>query len=286
MARGGARVVTARGGVTITLPPGVNVIAYETPTLRDLYWTQAVSLCVEAHAARLAGRPVVTALGPDVEALRPGDRTLELFDLGLAVPSLDVCVRTADDVLLDALRRACGEPMGPELAALLVDRSPHRVFTTVCGRIEVRTPIPQPDQASPDGPHTHLLPDRLRPDRTHPAAAPIPNGLVTCATLYPPHTVTDVSDVAVAFDTDRYAEFQKILSSFGDPVAGALKAMTLAAVRAGVGPDLTLLPRDASSRAAVVVTLRQIAHLDGPSDTLDVWRARHPPDAGLLHPDG
>lgn len=286
MSRGASCVVSARGGVSISLPAAVEVIAYETPTARDLHWSQAVALCVDEAAARRGARQVVTALGADTEALRTRDRTVELFDLGLGVPSLDACVRTTDPALVEALHEASGTPLTPGLAALLAERSPHRVFVTACGRIEVYTPVPRPGEASPDGPHTHLLPPQLQPGRTHPPTAPIPNGLVSCATLYPAHPVTEVSPEAVDFDIDRYEAFQRILSTFGDPVAGALKAMTFAAVRAGVGPDLTLLPRDAPARAAIVVTLRQIAHLDGPSDTLDVWRARHPPDAELLHPDG
>lgn len=286
MSREAACVVTARGAVRIDIPAGAQAIAYETPTGPELSWNQAVALCLDAAAAQRAQRTAVTALGADTLAPRPRDRTAELFDLGLGVPTLDVCVRTTDTGLLDVLHGACGTPLTPELAAVLAERSPHRVFLTACGRVEVFTPIPGRGDQTPDGPHTHLLPDRLRPARTHPTTAPIADGLVTCLTLHPAHPVTNASGYSVDFDADRHAAFQRILDSYGDPVAGALKAMTFAAVRAGVGPDLTLIPRGAPARAAVVVTLRQIAHLDGPSDTLDVWRAQHPPDAELLHPDG
>jgi hypothetical protein len=283
---GPTSVVTPRGGIRVVLPDDVEVIAYEFPTGTGLHWNQAVAFCLDATAASQAARTAVTALGPDTDALRPRDQLLELFDLGLGIPTLDVCVRTTDAELRSALRGAAGGPLTPELTALLVERSPHRVFRTACGRLEVFTSIPEPSGRSPDGPHTHLRPDRLRRDRTHPVTAPIPDGLVAALVLHPPHPLVDTGGPDPSFDPERYAAFRQLLEKYGDPVAGALMATTFAAVRAGVGPDLTLLPRDPPALAAVDVALRQLAHIDGPSAALETWRARHPPDAGLLHPDG
>ncbi|AEA24146.1 hypothetical protein Psed_1913 [Pseudonocardia dioxanivorans CB1190] len=285
-ARGPRCVVTGRGGVRLELPDTTEVIAYEVPSGPDNRWNHAVAFCLDAGAARMAARTVVTALGPDEEAIRPRDRVAVRYDLGLGIPTVDACVRTADPALREALDGAAGEPMSDELVATLVRLGPHRVFAGRCGRVEVFAPIARPGTPTPDGPHTHLHADRLRPTHTHPDAAPIGPDLVSCVTLHPAHPVTDANGHAVDFDETRHAAFQKVLDTFGDPVAGAHKAMTIAAVRAGVGPDLTMLPRDPASRAAVAVTLRQLLHTDGPSPTLDVWRTRHPPDAGLLHPDG
>lgn len=285
-ARGPRCVVTARGGVRLDLPAGVEVVAYETPSGPGQRWDHAISFCLPAEDARRGNRSVVTRLGPDDDAVRPRDRAAILYDLGLGIPTVDACVRTADPALRDLLEDACGEPLDSETVTTLVRRSPHRVFVGACGRVEVFAHIAQPGTDTPDGPHTHVRPELLRPEHTHPGTAPIGPGLVTCMTLHPVHPVTNANGHAVDFDETRHAAFQRLLDAFGDPVAGAHKAMTIAAVRAGVGPDLTMLPRDPASRAAVAVTLRQLFHTDGPSPTLDVWRARHPPDAGLLHPDG
>ncbi|GAY12183.1 hypothetical protein [Pseudonocardia sp. N23] len=286
VARGPRCVVTARGGVRLDLPDGVEVVAYETPAGPGQRWNHAISFCLPPDAAQRASRHVVTRVGPDDAAIRPRDRAAILYDLGLDIPTVDVLVRTADPVLREALDKVCGEPLDSETVTSVIRRSPHRVFESACGRVEVFARIAQPGTDTPDGPHTHVRPELLRPERTHPGAAPIGPGLVTCMTLHPAHPVTDANGHAVDFDEARHAAFQRILDVFGDPVAGAHKAMTIAAVREGVGPDLTMLPRDPASRAAVAVTLRQLFHTDGPSPTLDVWRARHPPDAGLLHPDG
>ena len=42
------------------------------------------------------GRTVLTALGPDIQALREEDRQAMLFDLGLGALQVDVCIRVAD----------------------------------------------------------------------------------------------------------------------------------------------------------------------------------------------
>jgi hypothetical protein len=96
-------VLTARGGLRIELPDDAVAIAYEAPARRDpLRWRQAVAFCVPDATARRAGRTVVTELGPDIDALRPADTGAVLMDLGLGVPTADVCVRTRDQDVLPA----------------------------------------------------------------------------------------------------------------------------------------------------------------------------------------
>ena len=90
------------------------------------------------------------------------------------------CARIAD------IRCSAASAMGIILAT-----NPHRVFLSRLGRVEVFQPIPPPDGKSPDGPHTHVLPGLLRHRRTHPATEPIPDGLVPCAHVYPPHPAKD-----------------------------------------------------------------------------------------------
>ena len=116
------------------------------------------------------GRTVLTALGPDEQALRDQDRQATLFDLGLGALQVDVCIRVADPEvtaqLLPHTGRPLFEPGNPAMGVILAS-SPHRVFASRLGRIEVFQPIPPPDGRSPEGPHTHVLP-KLLPASPHP----------------------------------------------------------------------------------------------------------------------
>jgi hypothetical protein len=293
--RGPGYVVTGRGGIRLVLPDGVRPVAYETPAGPRDDWNHAVALCLPAGDARRGLRTSVTELGPDRGGLRPADRTSVLFDLGLGTPTVDVCVRTADPELLELLRAAAGRSLfadGGQLAGRVAAASPHRVFATACGRVEVYAAIPPVDGRSPDGPHTHLLPHLLRTGTgrpaSHPATVPIPAGLVSCAELYPPHPARDLLGRPTPFDTARHDAFQLLLRRFGDAGQRRLKADTIRAVGTpGPPPAGVAGARDPVGRAAVAVALRQLVHTDGGAGALDpVWADRRHPPAELLDPAG
>jgi hypothetical protein len=148
----------------------------------------ALAFCLPLPSARRGARTVITELGPDPEPLRDPDRAGVLFDLGLGTPTVDVCVRSSDPDLVHELRAACGAALfgsASWLVGRLVAAGPHRVFLTACGRVEVYAAIPPPEGRSPDGPHTHLLPEILRAGRTHPATVPVPTGYAPSATCTP-----------------------------------------------------------------------------------------------------
>jgi hypothetical protein len=281
-------VVTARGGIRLTLPRDVRAVAYETPAGPNDHWNHAVALCLPAARARRSVRTVVTELGPDAHSLRSEDRDGVLFDLGLGAPTVDVCVRTADPGLLAELRAAQGSSLsapGSTLAATVVAAGPHRVFRTAFGRVEVYAAIPPPDGRSPDSPHTHLLPHLLRTGRTHAPTVPIPDGYVPSAHCYPPHPTTDRTGRPIPFDQARHQAFQHLLQRFGDSHQARVKAATIEAVRGG-RTDRAPAATTPAERAAFAVALRQLAHTDGPSDELTAWRRRHPPGPELLDPEG
>lgn len=146
-----------------------------------------IALCLPEGDAALASHAVLTELGPDRNALRQQDRDAVLFDLGLDLAHVAACVRTSDPETLAALREGAGRsliadknPLLRRIAAL----SPHRVFVSQAGRIEVYQPIPAPGGTSPLGPHTHLLTGNLRRGRE--ASTPWPAGFAACLTLHPP----------------------------------------------------------------------------------------------------
>jgi hypothetical protein len=159
-----SEVVTSRGGVRIGGLTGARAVAYET-TNKDLaLWSHAIALCLPIDACLMNRRTTLTEIGLDAEALRESDREGILFDLGLGALQIDVCVRTSDPELLLRLREGLGRSVfdhaNPAMPAIL-RASPHRVFVARLGRGEVYQAIPAPDQKSPDGPHTHVLPKLL-----------------------------------------------------------------------------------------------------------------------------
>ena len=131
----------------------------------------------------------VTITDADPEALHPKDRRGLLADLAVGHAASAFCVRTGDADLTKRLREIEGAPWPDALVAIgpaLVAASPHRIITTALGRIEVYAPIPADGGASPDGPHTHLLPALLRTARELPPGLVLPPDLAPAAAFHPP----------------------------------------------------------------------------------------------------
>lgn len=215
---------TARGAIALRPDPDLRPVAYETAFRSG--WSHAVALCLPDTTCTMNRRRLVTELGPDAEAARPADRDGLLFDLGLDLLGIDACLRSRDPETIACLRAGCGlplfdarNPIGPRLVAL----SPHRVFLARIGRIEVFEPIPSPGGATPEGPHTHVVPQLLRAGRTHAATAPIPVGLVPVAAIHPPHSCRDLMGRPIPFRRSRHDAFQALLERWGDPELVAVK---------------------------------------------------------------
>lgn len=268
--------VTARGGIRLDARPDVRLVAFETVTTQA--WSQRVAMCLTDQAAAMGKRAGLTELGPDTQALRAQDRGAILFDLGLGALQADACVRTADQDLIATLRgcagRAVFEPGNPAMGAIL-RHSPHRVFTTRCGRAEVYQAIPAPGGTSPQGPHTHVLPKLLARKRTHAATEPIPKGWVSCAHLYPAHPLHEGGGRARPFDSIRYVAFQRLLSRYGDIEHLRLKRNVAKAVISGAEPNAIAMPSDRHAQAYVRIALRQIKASEGTSPNLTAWFAVH-----------
>jgi hypothetical protein len=268
--------VTARGGIRIEPRADVRLFASESTTRES--WSHRVSLCLPQADCAMNGRTVLTALGPDAQALREQDCQAMLFDLGLGALQADVCIRVADpDVTAELLSyTACSlfEPGNPAMN-VIVANSPHRVFASRVGRIEVFQPIPPADGRSPDGPHTHVLPKLLQHRRTNSATEPVPSGWVPCAHLYPPHPVKDESGRARAFDPGRHEAFQHMLRRFGDPEAVTLKQRVIAAIAAGADPSAVAVTDNRFARTSIRVVLRQLNAAEEALPSLPAWMAAH-----------
>jgi len=131
----------------------------------------------------------VTVSDADAGALRPEDRHSLLADLAIGHTAAAFCVRTDDTDLGQHLRAVKGARWSDALSAVgpaLVTASPHRIVTTALGRIEVYAAIPPAGGASPEGPHTHLLPPLLRTGRELPPRVSLPPDLAPAAAFHPP----------------------------------------------------------------------------------------------------
>ncbi|MHC1558028.1 DUF6925 family protein [Actinomycetospora sp. C-140] len=271
--RGPARAtaVTARGAVDVHLNGDVVPVAWERRS--GDAWSQAVALCVPIGAG---GRSVITELGPDVDALRAEDREDVLVDLGVGAPHLAACVRTSDPALLASLRAVAGRPLAEagSVAAALVEAGPHRVFRTAAARLEVYTPIPPPSGASPDGPHTHLLPHLLAHGRTHAATDPIPPGRAPGATIHLPHPTRAVDGRRIPPRPERHRRAREVLARYGDPAVLGAKSAVTEALAAAAEPPSWALTRE--YRSSLELALRQCEELEPAHPHLEGWR-RHVP---------
>jgi hypothetical protein len=264
--------LTSRGAIVLNAVAAPRAFASESLTRTG--WNQRVSLCLPQQACGMNQRAALTEIGPDRDAAREEDRDSVLFDLGFGAPHADFCVRTEASLarkLRDHVGRQVFESGNPAMAMIL-EAQPHRVFISRLGRIEVFQPIPPPSGRSPEGPHTHVLPKLLRHRRTHPATEPVPDGMVPCAHLYPPHPARDALGEARPFDTTRHDAFQAMLAACGDPEVIATKRRVIEAVLAGAPPTATA--GDRYGRISVRITLRQIKAQGHASAALAEWIAR------------
>jgi hypothetical protein len=266
--------VTDRGGIHIALRADMQPFAFETTTKDS--WNHRIALCLPNDRCAMSGRAVLTEVGADHDALREQDRHGVLFDLGLGARQVDCCVRITDPEIAAQLRAHCGHPVfGTSAMGIILATNPHRVFLSRLGRVEVFQPIPPPDGKSPDGPHTHVLPGLLRHRRTHAATEPIPEGLVPCAHVYPPHPAKDSMGRGRPFDRAYHDAFQAILRRYGDPKILALKQLVLNAVAAGKDPSAIALTDQRFVRTNIRVALRQLKAQRESAPSLDAWLAAH-----------
>lgn len=267
-------VTTARGGIGFGVLDGIRLHASESAVGSG--WNHRVALCLPEGACAMSRRTVLTELGPDAGALRPQDAAGILFDMGLGTLQADICIRTADPVLIAALRTQAGRSLfepGNRAMGAIVAAGPHRVFIARFGRCEVYQPIPPADGRSPEGPHTHVLPQLLRSGRTHAATEPVPEGFVPCAHLVPAHPLKDGLGRPHAFDREAFHAFEALVGRFGDPALIALKRSAGEAIAAGRAPDAFEAPRSRFGRQALRVFLRQAAFDGGDKARLSAWSA-------------
>lgn len=274
---------TERGAIRIVPRADMQAVAYELLSPRPHRWSHGLALCLPEASAPSAQRPVLTELGPDREAIRAADRDDILFDIGLAQPQIDFCIRTRDPELLGILRSCCGSvTFASEAGAAILSAHPHRVVTSRLGRAEVYQKIGGPDTGgvSPSGPHTHVLPKLLAAKRTHSANTPIPHGLVPCAFAYPANPVIDTHGGDKPFDGRQFQVFQAYLDRHGAPAYVETKKRVWQALDEERDPGFLSEPDTRLERVAFRNALRQAARLAeagqdaGRVRRVGAWRAQ------------
>ncbi|MEM8553517.1 MAG: hypothetical protein AAGF71_01690 [Pseudomonadota bacterium] len=286
MAGEGLCRVTDRGGVRLTALDQARPVAYETLSPKPHRWAQAVALCLPEDQCAMARRDRLTELGPDLGALREQDRGAILFDMGLAQPQVDFCIRTSDPDLLQVLRAAEGQSLfdhgNPAMPAIL-KAHPHRIALTRLGRVEVYQMIGGPDTGgkSPEGPHTHVLPKLLRAERTHSANTPIPDGWVPCASFHPGNPVSGRLGEDKDFDPTAFDAFQALLLEWGTPEYVDAKQIAWDKLRAQVAADSHTEPQSRLVRAGLRNAIRQWRRQHGDSETVQAWTSRFDRDPAL-----
>ncbi|MEM6678685.1 MAG: hypothetical protein AAF675_12520 [Pseudomonadota bacterium] len=279
---------TARGAIRIERTEGVEAVAWESLSKNPRRWQQGVALCVPIGEGERARRRTLTELGPDEAAIRPADRGAIVFDMGLGQRNIDFCVRSSDPDLVAVLRSACGralsEPGNPAMGAILAAH-PHRIALSALGRCEVYQMIggPATGGKSPEGPHTHVLPQLMKAGRTHSANTPIPNGLMPAMSLHPGSPVITPLGEDREFDAPLFEAFQALLADWDVSGIVQTKARVWAALDAGDAPEPDALAEGRTARTARRIAIRQRARLAGASPLLAAWSEAH--DHGAIEAD-
>lgn len=279
-------VRTVRGACLVRLDSRARLLAHERLSAHPGRWLQGLCVCLPADLARSARPGTLTELGLDRDALHAPDRQASLFDLGLGCVNLDACIRTADRALIEVLRAHAGRPLfGGDAAvvAAIKAANPTRVFRSTLARIEVYQPIAVAGAAAgtPQGPHTHVLPELLGGGRSHLAAIPVAPGMLPVLDVYPPHPGLDGDGQPRAFDAADHQRFQALLRRHGDADYLAEKARAEQALQSGVGAGDYPAPTTRRGRMALRIAVRQAlaaARARGADAALlgrlDAWRAR------------
>jgi hypothetical protein len=274
------RIVSSRGGLQLAPCESLQVVAYDTLSGDGETWGNAVAFSLPMPP--LSRELCVRRLGPDTNALRAGERDQILFDLGVGMGHVRMCIRTREPQLIAALDAIEGHPLlcpqGGTAGELIRKLSPTRVMLSPAGRIEVYSPIPLPDGKSPDGPHTHLLPKLIANGRTHSANAPIPIGLQPVLMLHPRSPWREADGKRTPYDAALDRSFDDILSAYGLAEDRGVRTAVEKAVDSGMAPEKFPVPGTRRGRIQLRITLRRIAQRRGIHAVAD-WQAHFDPSS-------
>jgi len=273
--------ITDLGGIRILNHPELRILPYEILSKLENAWSQGAVVCLPEASAGGAGRALITNLGPDTSSLGEMHARENMYDLGLNVAHIDFHIRTNDPHLVGMLNANTKRPLfadQDDLSEAIRQTHPTRVVASPLGRIEVYQDIPSNEAETPEGPHSHLIPELLAHNRTHAANLPVPEGWLPSLAFYPPNAIRTIDGNLQSFDEAAYLRFQDLLVRFADPEIVAIKKMTMEALSSGRMPEDCSPPNSRAERTALRVALRQWHHTNGASAVLDRWKAVYEPN--------
>lgn len=266
--------ITERGAMVITPHAQLKPIAYETLRKDPQSWGQAVAFCLPETLAQRETLDKLTELGPDSGSLKAESKDHILFDIGLNLKFIDVCIRTNDADLIQRLRQACGKSLfetGNTIMQDIIQASPTRVFITNISRAEVYQEIGL--VKAPEGPHTHVLPKLLSAGRAFSANTPIPKGYLPMLTLHAANPCRDKKGNNKDFEFSDHQSFQIMMSDWADDDYIQQKNRTWKALTEGSQPEGFDSGENRHLRTATRISIRQYHHLHAEKDALIAqWR--------------
>ncbi len=237
-----------RGALAIHMHDDVDVVAWERPYFHGAPWQQGVMFVLPEDVARLSARTEITRLEDTEDGV--------LFDMGLGVPNVDVCVLVNDTELESVLDRYVGSSVHDTAngaMAAIKDASPARVFRSAFATCTVYQQIASSAKGipTPEGPHTHLRLSLMNPPRSFDAALPVPAGTLPVLEMFLAHPIRDELGSPRPFDAVAFDEFQHLIESYGPPGYAADKALVRAAMEADRPLAAGSRPRRQTARVAL-----------------------------------
>ncbi|WP_395664489.1 DUF1289 domain-containing protein [Methylocella sp.] len=182
-----------REGLALTLRTGRAAMRIEAPDHLAAFElvrpgnAPLIAFAVPESRLGAPGPGALTPLGKDAGALLARDADGVRFDVGLGRSAARFSIRCPAP-LAARLAEHVGEAWPDHLdriRAAMVEESPVRIVETAGLRAEIDAAIPPPGGTSPEGPHTHLLPDHVAQGFDAPPTLPLPKGYAVCAIFYP-----------------------------------------------------------------------------------------------------
>lgn len=268
-------LVTDKGGIRVEANIDLDIVPFDNLNSDGESWNQSVIFCAQFEPK---APNVITSLGEDHNAIRNQDRSSRLFDVGVGLGLVQMCVRTSDANLIAELDKATGQSLfGPSASAIMkafYAAQPHRILLSPVGRVEVYQDIPQPDGNAPEGPHTHLLPKLLAKKRTHSANSPIPDGLQPVLNLHPRSPWRDGFGKRTKFNVQADDAFEAILVRYALPDDRDVRLRVERAIALGLAPTEFDWPQTRRARTEARVTLRRMA-ARRPELDITAWRSEY-----------
>lgn len=261
---------TERGAIRVENNPDLIPFAWDTLSSDGESWGHSLALCCPLTATP---PPVIQALGPDSDAIKPEDQSSYLFDLGVGTGQIRMALRSDDPALVAAMQQSEGRSFlnNMDLMREVLRAQPNRVLLSPAGRIEVYQNVPPPDGKSPEGPHTHLLAKLVPLNRPHSANTPIPDTLQAALYFHPQSPWRNLLGERHDYRPAAAEFFQPYLDLFGLESDQEIANAVTKAVIKGVSPQSFIWPDTRRGRTKARITLRRLATQN--LKDIDAWRS-------------